>query len=75
VRLESVSLSTFVAKAEANFNCSVQGLQADERSAMMYSLIQSAKLNDVDPQVADVLAHIAETPRTKLADLLPWNWA
>ena len=43
---------------------------------MMYTLIQTAKLNDVDPQawLADVLARIADTPQTQLADLLPWNW-
>jgi transposase len=48
-----------------------------ERAALMYTLIQTAKLNDVDPQawLADVLARIADLPQTKLADLLPWNWA
>jgi transposase len=48
-----------------------------ERAAVMYTLIQTAKLNDVDPQawLADVLARIANTPQTRLADLLPWNWA
>jgi transposase len=48
-----------------------------DRAAMMYTLIQTAKLNDIDPQawLADVLARIADTPQTKLAGLLPWNWA
>jgi transposase len=47
-----------------------------ERAASMYSLIVTAKLNDVDPQawLADVLARIAEHPVQKLDDLLPWNW-
>ena len=47
-----------------------------ERAALLYTLIQTAKLNDVDPQawLADVLARIADTPQTKLAQLLPWNW-
>ena len=47
-----------------------------ERAAHMYTLIQTAKLNSVDPQawLADVLARIADTPQTKLADLLPWHW-
>jgi transposase len=47
-----------------------------ERAALMYTLIGTAKLNDIDPQawLADVLAHIADTPQTKLAELLPWNW-
>ena len=47
-----------------------------ERAALMYTLIQTAKLNDIDPQawLANVLARMADTPQTKLADLLPWNW-
>jgi transposase len=46
------------------------------RAATMYSLIVTAKMNDVDPQtwLADVLARIAEHPVQKLDDLLPWNW-
>jgi transposase len=47
-----------------------------ERAAVMFTLIQSCKLNDVDPQawLADVLARIAEHKITELAALLPWNW-
>ena len=47
-----------------------------QRAAIMYSLIVTAKMNDVDPQawVADVLARIAEHPVQKLDELLPWNW-
>ena len=47
-----------------------------ERAAVMYTLIQTAKLNDIDPQawLADVLARIADIPQTRLAELLPWNW-
>src|SRR5438067_5255747 len=47
-----------------------------ERAAAMYSLIVTAKLNDVDPQawLADVLARIAEHPARAIDDLLPWNW-
>jgi transposase len=48
-----------------------------ERAAVMFTLIQSAKLNDVDPQawLADMLARIADHKITDLAALLPWNWA
>jgi len=47
-----------------------------ERAAAMYSLIVSAKLNDVDPRawLADVLARIADHPVQRLHELLPWNW-
>ena len=46
------------------------------RAAAMYTLIGTAKLNDIDPQawLADVLGRIAETPQTRLDELLPWNW-
>jgi transposase len=47
-----------------------------ERAAVMYTLIQTAKLNDVDPQawLAYVLARIADQATSKLDELLPWNW-
>ena len=47
-----------------------------ERAAAMYSLIVTAKLNDVDPRawLADVLARIADHPVRRLHELLPWNW-
>jgi transposase len=47
-----------------------------QRAAVMYSLIITAKLNDIDPQawLADVLARIAEHPARRLDELLPWNW-
>ena len=42
----------------------------------MYTLIGTAKLNDVDPQawLADVLARIAELLHTGVQELLPWHW-
>jgi transposase len=47
-----------------------------ERAAAMATLIQTAKMNDVDPQawLADVLARIAGSPQRRLDELLPWNW-
>jgi transposase len=47
-----------------------------ERAAIMYSLIMTAKLNDVDPLVwlADVFARIADLPQSRLHELLPWEW-
>ena len=48
-----------------------------ERAAVMYTLIQTARLNDVDPQawLADVLARINDHAIHGLDELLPWNWA
>ncbi|WP_246642815.1 IS66 family transposase [Rhizobium laguerreae] len=47
-----------------------------DRATLIVTLIMSAKLNDIDPQawLADVLARIADTPISKLEQLLPWNW-
>jgi transposase len=47
-----------------------------ERAAAIYTLIGTAKLNDVDPQawLADVLRRIADHPASRLDDLLPWHW-
>ena len=46
------------------------------RAAAMTTLIATAKLNEVDPLawLADVLARIAGTPRSRLPELLPWEW-
>ncbi|TDE32802.1 IS66 family transposase [Antarcticimicrobium sediminis] len=47
-----------------------------DRAAFMYSLIVTAKMNDVDPQawLADVLARLPGTTASRVPDLLPWNW-
>lgn len=47
-----------------------------DRAAFMATLIMTAKLNDLDPQawLADVLSRLADTPISKLEQLLPWNW-
>jgi transposase len=47
-----------------------------DRAAVMYTLIGTAKLNDVDPQawLADVLKRIAEHPARRIDELLPWRW-
>jgi transposase len=48
-----------------------------ERAATMYSLIETAKLNGIDPEayLRDVLARIADHPINRIAELLPWHWA
>lgn len=48
-----------------------------ERAAAIYTLMETAKLDDVDPHawLADVIDRIAETPVGRLSKLLPWNWA
>ena len=47
-----------------------------QRAAFMYSLIVTAKMNDIDPQawLADVLGRIAGHPAHRIDELLPWNW-
>jgi transposase len=46
------------------------------RAAAMYTLIETCKLNDVDPRawLADVLARLPGHPASRIHELLPWNW-
>jgi transposase len=50
--------------------------EGGRRAAALYTLIATAKLNDVDPQawLADVLARLLDYPAKRIGDLLPWNW-
>ena len=50
--------------------------EGGRRAAAIYTLIATAKLNDIDPQawLADVLARTLDHPAKRIADLLPWNW-
>jgi transposase len=46
-----------------------------DRAAAIYSLLGSAKLNGLDPEIylQHVLERIADHPITQINDLLPWN--
>ncbi|MBB3268557.1 hypothetical protein FHW79_006232 [Azospirillum sp. OGB3] len=46
-----------------------------ERAAAIYTIVESAKLNGLDPQdyLRHVLDRIADHPINRIADLLPWN--
>jgi transposase len=46
-----------------------------ERAAAIYSLLGSAKLNGLDPELYlhHVLDRVADHPISKINDLLPWN--
>ncbi len=47
-----------------------------ERAAVLYTLIQTCKLNDVNPQayLADLVGRVGTHPNRRIDDLLPWNW-
>ena len=49
-----------------------------ERAAVIYTVLESAKLNGLDPEayLADIIDHMAKGhPINRLSELLPWNWA
>lgn len=48
-----------------------------ERAASIYSLVETAKLNGLDPQayLRGVLTRIADHPINRIDDLRPWNIA
>ncbi len=50
--------------------------EGGRRAAVMYTLIETARLNDIDPEawLADVIDRIADHPINRLDELLPWNW-
>lgn len=48
-----------------------------ERAAAIYSVMETAKLNGIEPQayIADVIAKIAgDWPASHWDELMPWNW-
>jgi transposase len=48
-----------------------------DRAAAIYSLVETAKLNGLDPQgyLREVLGRIADHPINRIDELLPWNIA
>ncbi len=46
-------------------------------AAIAYTLIETAKLNGIDPQawLTDILSRIADHKINKIDELLPWTWA
>src|ERR1700730_7136556 len=49
--------------------------EGGRRAAAMYTLVETAKLNDVDPQawLADALARLQDHPAKRIDELLPWK--
>ena len=59
-------------------NCLFAGSDTGgERAAAIYSLIETTKLNGIDPEayLRSVLTSIADHPINRIEELLPWNWA
>ena len=50
--------------------------EGGRRAAAIYTLIATAKLNNIDPQawLADVLARLPDHPAKRIHEFLPWNW-
>ena len=52
-------------------------MEGARRAAVLYSLIQSCRLVDLDPFVylRDVLLRVVTHPQSRIADLTPRAWA
>jgi transposase len=50
--------------------------EGGRRAAAIYTLIATAKLNDIDPQawLAEMLARLPDHPAKRIHELLPWHW-
>jgi len=50
--------------------------EGGRRAAAIYTLIDTAKLNDTDPLawLAHLLACLQDHPARRIDELLPWNW-
>jgi len=48
-----------------------------DRAAIMYTIIETAKLNGLDPEayLRDIIARIADHPINRIDELLPWCWS
>ena len=84
--LENGSLEIDNNSAERSIRCVALGRKnflfvgskgGGEAAAIAYTLIETAKLNGVDPQawLTWVLAQIADHKITRLNELLPWRYA
>ena len=50
--------------------------RVDKSAAIIYTLMETAKLNGVEPQawLTDVLTRIADHKINRIDELLPWNY-
>jgi transposase len=50
--------------------------EGGHRAAAIYSLVQTCRLNNVDPHawLADVLARLPDHPAKRVSELTPWAW-
>jgi hypothetical protein len=51
--------------------------EGGRRAAILYTLVETARLNGVDPEawLADTISRIADRPISKIDELLPWKWS
>ena len=62
-------------RLEMSNNAAERADAGGRRAAIMYTLIETAKLNDVDSETWLVIDRIAEHPINRIDELAPWNWS
>lgn len=55
----------------------IGSVKGGEHAAIFYSLIETCRLNGIDPQawLTDIIERIGEHPINRIDELLPWVWA
>jgi IS66 C-terminal element len=73
--LDPAALKAMIFAQQDHFYLFAGSDNGGERAAAIYSLLGSAKLNGLDPEIylQHVLERIADHPISKIKDLLPWN--
>ena len=72
-----ITSAAIIGRSEPEPRLFAGSVRDGQRTAAMYTLVGTGKLNGIDPQawLADVIVGISDMPVSRLTELLPWNCA